>query len=50
MSQIDEAIGDTDWRKGWFHFVENDEDGLTCPMAVREYKAARKLKRKGDEE
>ena len=37
----------TDWREGWFHFVENDEDGLTCPMAVREYKAARKLKRKG---
>jgi hypothetical protein len=27
-----------DWLDGWFHFVENSEDGLTCPQAIKEHK------------
>lgn len=27
-----------DWLDGWFHFVENSEDGLSCPQAIKEHK------------
>lgn len=27
-----------DWLDGWFHFVENPKDGLSCPQAIKEHK------------
>jgi hypothetical protein len=37
-----------DWLDGWFHFVENPDDGLTCPQAIKEHKVWYKtLKQKG---
>ena len=37
-----------DWLNGWFHFVENPDDGLSCPQAIKEHQAWYKtLKQKG---